>query len=115
MSAMNADGSLWGSLLATAAALAFVLALAWISLRVLRGRLVAGAGDRAARVPRLDVLRQWPLGPREKLVLIEVRGEQCLLGVTAGGMQMLARWPLDETADAVDAEGQDQGKECGQP
>jgi hypothetical protein len=27
-------------------------------------------------------------------VLIELRGEQCLLGVTAGGMQMLSRWPL---------------------
>lgn len=103
MSAVNAEGSLWGSLLATAAALAFVLALAWVSLRVLRGRLVAGGGDRPARVPQLQVLRQWPLGPREKLVLIEVRGEQCLLGVTAGGMQMLARWPLEADRDAVDA------------
>jgi flagellar protein FliO/FliZ len=86
------ESPLWSSLLGTAGALALVLLLAWLVLRAMRGRLVRGSGSDPA--PTLRVLRQWPLGPREKLVLIELRGEQCLLGVTAGGMQMLSRWPL---------------------
>lgn len=90
------DGSLWNSFLGTAVALALVLALAWLVLRALRGRLTGVSAPGAG--PLLRVLRQWPLGPRERLVLIELRGEQCLLGVTAGGMQVLARWPLENEA-----------------
>lgn len=83
-------------LLSTLGALALVLALAWLSLRVLRSRL-PGTGSGAAH-GGLRFLRALPVGPRERLVLVEHRGEQLLLGVTAGSIHMLGRWP-----DAGDA------------
>jgi flagellar protein FliO/FliZ len=84
------------------AALALVLALAWIALRVLRGRLGSGtvrlpgapAGGEALRF-----VRALPVGTKERVVLVEHRGERWLLGVTAGGISTIAHWP----ASAVEA------------
>ncbi len=88
------ESTLLGSVVTTVGALGLVLALAWLVLRALRGRLTGRGPAEAA--PLLRVMRQWSIGPRERLVMIEVRGEQCLLGVTAGSVQLLARWPQAE-------------------
>ena len=72
-------------------ALAFVLALAWLALRLLKrlqaGPLVATALD----APRF--VRALPVGARERVVVMHYRGEEWVLGVTAGGISLLARDP----------------------
>lgn len=78
-------------LLLTAAALAAVLALAWVLLRALRGRLRASAGPGTAADEPPRFVRAVPVGPRERVVVMDYRGERFLLGVTAGGIQVLDR------------------------
>ena len=86
---MTDTGGLATNLLSTAIALAFVLGLAWLSLRGLKrlqqGR--AGAGPHEADVPR--VLRSVGLGPRERLVTVRYRGRDYLLGVTPGAVTVV--------------------------
>ena len=83
------------------AALALVLALAWIALRLLRGRL-AGSASRAlpgsAGSDALRFVRALPVGTKERVVLVEHRGERWLLGVTAGGISTIAHWSAPATA-----------------
>lgn len=80
----------------TVVALAFVLLLAWVLIRGWRRlqglTLGAGAVDGEA----LRFVRALPLGARERVVLLDHAGERWMLGVTAGGISLLARWPLDE-------------------
>ena len=81
------------------AALAVVIALAWLTLRSLRGRLGGARGARgAASQEALQFVRALPLGPKERVVLMDHRGERWMLGVTAGGISLLARWPLPDEA-----------------
>ncbi|WP_157265930.1 FliO/MopB family protein [Azohydromonas aeria] len=83
------------------AALALVLVLAWIALRLLRrrmdakGALVKGlpAGSEALRF-----VRALPVGPKERVVIVEHRGERWMLGVAAGGISTLAHWPAQGAA-----------------
>lgn len=95
------------------AALAGVLALAWASLRLLRGRFAGGgspARGGAAADEALRFVRALPVGPKERVVLMDHRGERWMLGVTAGGISLLARWPL-----AGDGEGVIAGARDGRP
>jgi len=75
-------------------ALAVVLGLAWVVLRLLRTRLhgprapKAAAGDDALRF-----VRALPVGTRERIVIVEHRGGRWMLGVTAGGISTIAHWP----------------------
>jgi flagellar protein FliO/FliZ len=75
----------------TMLALGFVLALAWGALRLLKARLqprgVPGRGDDALRF-----VRALPLGTKERVVIVEHRGERWMLGVTAGGISTIAHW-----------------------
>lgn len=84
------------------AALALVLVLAWIALRVLRGRLGRGTGVQAGRAggngEALRFVRALPVGTKERVVLVEHRGERWLLGVTAGGISTIAHWSAPATA-----------------
>ena len=79
------------------AALALVLGLAWIALRVLRGRMGGTAASRVLGAPAsgeaLRFVRALPVGTKERVVLVEHRGERWLLGVTAGGISAIAHWP----------------------
>lgn len=80
------------SLLSVVIALALVLGLAYFVLRLLRrwqDRFQGGAedGERPIRF-----LRALPLGQGERVVLIEVRGEVMLVGVTSGGISLLKTW-----------------------
>jgi flagellar protein FliO/FliZ len=75
----------------TMLALGFVLALAWVALRFLKARLqprgAPGRGDDALRF-----VRALPLGTKERVVIVEHRGERWMLGVTAGGISTIAHW-----------------------
>jgi flagellar protein FliO/FliZ len=73
-------------------ALVVVIVIAWLVLRLLRDRLqpratAAGGGD------LLRFVRALPVGAKERLVIVEHRGERWMLGVTTGGISTIAHWP----------------------
>lgn len=83
------------SLLAVVIALGIVLGLAYVLLRLLRRwqDRVHGAAEEGEKPIRF--LRTLPLGQSERVVLIEVRDEVMLVGVTPGGISLLKAWPAD--------------------
>lgn len=88
-------GTALSSVLAIVLSLGLVLLLAWGCLWLLRrfqdGQL--GSARRADPGRTLRFTRTLPLGPRERLVLVEVDGEELLLGVTAHSIVELKSWP----------------------
>lgn len=97
-----------GQITSTLFALAFVGVLAWVSLsllkRIQQGR-GAGGGSAAGRFTPSDLrfVRALPLGTKERVVVVHYRGDELLLGLTAGGISLLARSPLPTQADAASA------------
>lgn len=68
-------------------ALALVSTLAWLAIWLLKRLQLASAPG--APASDLRFVRALPLGPRERLVVVEWRGETLLLGVTAGGVSLV--------------------------
>lgn len=106
-------GTVVSSILAIVLALGFVLAMAWGTIFLLKkwqdrqfGEADANGADWSIRF-----LRAMPLGQRERVALIEVRGETLLIGITAGSMSVLSRWsaapgPSDIEKAYLQAEGE---------
>ncbi len=94
--------SFLSALLAVVLSLALVLGLAWGAIWLLKKvqdrQLGIGTTDTDRNGIRF--LRALPLGQRERVALIELDGERMLIGVTAGGISLLARWPEAGEADA---------------
>jgi len=67
-------------------ALIVILVLAWVVLRVLKRTRFSQSSDDTLRF-----LRALPVGTRERIVLIQYRGEEYLLGVTTGGINLLEK------------------------
>jgi flagellar protein FliO/FliZ len=90
-------------LTSTLLALAFVAALAWVAIALLKrlqqGRLRGASGRPQAE---LRFVRALPVGSKERVVVVQYRGEEWLLGVTAGGISLLARNPLEAPSAAPD-------------
>lgn len=88
-------GALFSSLLAVILALVVVLGLAWGAIRLLRHwqERFQGLGASEDSGQPIRFLRAMPLGQNERVALIEAQGEILLVGVTAGGITLLARWP----------------------
>lgn len=86
-------------ILRTLLALAVVALLAWACLALLR-RLQQGRGmaGNARAGSELRFVRALPVGAKERVVVVQYRGDECLLGVTSGGISLLARTPI-VTAD----------------
>ncbi len=82
-------------------ALAVVLALAWVVLRLLRSRLQPRGKHGPEGDEMLRYVRALQLGAKERVVLVEHRGERWMLGVTAGGISTLAHWPKGANASAA--------------
>lgn len=81
--------------------LGLILALAWMAKRWLRAPGLSRSG--------FNVLGALSIGPREKLLLVEIGGQQVLLGVTPGSvtsLQTLAR-PIDLSVPASGTDGDD--------
>ena len=70
-----------------------VVCLRWVVLRLLRSRLQPRAKPGAESDDMLRYVRALQLGAKERVVLVEHRGERWMLGVTAGGISTLAHWP----------------------
>ncbi|MGM9482119.1 FliO/MopB family protein [Roseateles sp. NT4] len=86
------------NLASTVVALAFVLLLAWVLIRGWRRLQTLGGRSPANDGDALRFVRALPVGARERVVLLDHAGERWMLGVTAGGISLLARWPQGETA-----------------
>ncbi|MEM7701901.1 MAG: flagellar biosynthetic protein FliO [Pseudomonadota bacterium] len=93
-------GALFSSLLAVFLSLALVVALAWGVLWLLK-RFQDGSFGRLSGAdtgPSLRFEKALPVGPRERLVLVEIEGEQWLFGVTAHAITPIKSWPVDASA-----------------
>lgn len=76
-------GSIGGALLALALVVGLILALGWLARRM-PGALGAARGNSGLRV-----VATLPLGPRDRVMVVDVGGTQLLLGVGPGGTRTL--------------------------
>ena len=81
------------NLASTVVALAFVLLLAWGLIHGWRRLQNLGGRQSVDGAEALRFVRALPVGARERVVLVDHAGERWMLGVTAGGITLLARWP----------------------
>jgi flagellar protein FliO/FliZ len=91
--------SLMTSFASMVLALAAVLVLAWFVLRLMRARMqpgVAKSGKGVDDVVRF--VRALPVGTKERVVIVEHRGERWMLGVTAGAISTIAHWSARDEA-----------------
>lgn len=68
--------------------LATLFALAWFARRL--------RGIRAGNGPRIEILSETALGPKERAVLLQVEGHRVLVGVGAGQVSALHVLPPAE-------------------
>jgi flagellar protein FliO/FliZ len=86
-------GTALSGLLGTIIALAIVLGLAWLVIRGLRQWQDRGLGGGPGEVDhQLRFIRALPIGQRERLMLVEARGELMLIGVSTGSINLLRNW-----------------------
>lgn len=83
--APSAAAGLGQTVFGLAVVVALVFALAWVARRI--GPVAAGGSSLLRSVTSLA------LGPRERVVIVEVSGEWLVLGVTANGISTLHRMP----------------------
>jgi len=92
-------------------ALAVVIGLAWVALRLLRDRLQprvkAGA---AGHDDALRFVRALPVGAKERVVIVEHRGARWMLGVAAGGVSTIAHWPAAQPSMGTTTTGSEPGR-----
>ena len=76
-------------------ALVIVLGLAYVVLRILRARMQPRGSQGTGSDDALRFVRALPVGTKERVVIVEHRGARWMLGVTAGGINTIAHWPLE--------------------
>jgi len=84
-SAAPSPPSLLGAVFALLLVLGLILGMAWVLKRL------PGSGFRPA--DGLRVVASLAVGAKERVVVVEVNGEQLLLGVSPGGVRSLHRLP----------------------
>jgi flagellar protein FliO/FliZ len=72
-------------------ALIFVVAMAWLLLKGLKG-FHHQSGDGT----RIKLLLTLPVGTRERLVVVNYRKHEYLLGITPGGVNLVDKLPATE-------------------
>lgn len=89
----SAIGTAVTGLIGMVIALAIVLGLAYVCLKVLRRWQERGTGGREGEPQReLRFVRALAVGQRERLMLVEAEGELMLIGVSAGSVTLLRNW-----------------------
>lgn len=95
--APNAAGAIGGTVFALLLVVGLIFGLAWIARRM--------PGVANQRNASLRVVASLALGPRERVVVVDVGGTQLLLGVGAGGTRALhtlaSPLPVDAPAQAA--------------
>lgn len=92
---MITPGSTLQTVLALAAVLALIMACAWLLRRVQRPQ-AGGANP-------LRLRGQLMVGPRERVVLVEVAGQWIVAGVSAGSVRPLAVLPRPDDAPPAES------------
>jgi flagellar protein FliO/FliZ len=73
--------------------------LAYVSLSLIKRmqerRLGGVIGKAAVEKSKLVFVRAMPVGAKERVVVIQYRGEEWLLGVSAGGISVLGRMNIE--------------------
>lgn len=77
-------------LVSTFFALILVLAIAWLVLRFIKRTQFHKSSDESLRF-----LRALPVGSRERVVLVQYRGKEYMLGVTSGGINLIEKRALE--------------------
>jgi flagellar protein FliO/FliZ len=80
-------------LLSFALVIALLLAVLW-GLRKMQN----GNSFLRKNTQRLQTIESLSIGPRQKIVLIQVDGKDVLVGVTAHQMTALSPWPVNASA-----------------
>ena len=93
------EASLWSSVLVTTLALAFVLALAWLFLRLLTRATTMRSVD--GRTPP-QVVQAVPLGGRERLIVVRDGDHEYVLGVTAANVSLIDKRAAPSSASLAD-------------
>ena len=93
------EASLWSSVLVTMLALAFVLALAWLFLRLLKRATTMRSVD--GRTPP-QVVQAVPLGGRERLIVVRDGDHEYVLGVTAANVSLIDKRAAPSSASLAD-------------
>jgi flagellar protein FliO/FliZ len=83
-------GTLLQTVLSLGLVLGLIFALGWTARRLRQLRSTQGE--------MLQIESGLTLGARERLVLVRVNGQQFLLGVAAGSVQLLHRFTADSAA-----------------
>ena len=79
--------------------IALLLALLWGLRKMQNGTLFLRKNTQ-----RLQTIESLSIGARQKIVLIQVDGQDVLVGVTAHQMTALSPWPVHASAPAQPAE-----------
>ncbi len=110
-------GTVFSSIVAMIIALALVLALAWGAIWVIKKvqDRQLGVRDDLATTRTMHFIRSMPLGQRERIVLVEVGDREMLLGVTAGGINLLADWPIADRSESDAKDDSNQGYSLAKP
>ena len=90
----DTGAGLWSSMAVTVLALAFVLALAWVFLRLLKRATTLRSVDGQAP---WQVVQAVPLGGRERLLVVRQGEHEYVLGVTAASVQLIDKRPAKST------------------
>jgi flagellar protein FliO/FliZ len=89
----SAFGTALSGLLGTLVALAIVLGIAWLGFKALRQWQDGQLGRKAGQADhQLRFIRALPVGQRERVMLIEAKGELMLIGVSTGSVRLLRSW-----------------------
>ncbi len=72
-------------------ALIFVVVMAWLLLKGLKG-----FHNQHGNGTRIKLLLTLPVGARERLVVVNYRGHEYLLGITPGGVNLVDKLPAVE-------------------
>jgi flagellar protein FliO/FliZ len=84
-------GSMASSFITTIFALAFVLALAWCGIYLLKRIQGKTQGDRS----ELKFIQAMSIGQKERVVIIEYNDHRYLLGITASSVSLLEKTALE--------------------
>jgi flagellar protein FliO/FliZ len=88
---MSSNSDSFASMLGTTVvSLLLVLALAWVMIWLLKRSQMA----KGTQAGGLKIVNTVALGPRERLVQIQLGDKEMLLGVTANGIQVLSEASL---------------------
>jgi len=91
---LETDWSEWLSMITSLVVVIALLAITLFSLKKL------GLSNSKNAANSLHIIQMHNLGPRQRLILVSINGEQLLLGATPQAINCLGNWPDDQAQAA---------------